>query len=210
MNNYSTEIATAELNENGLSNNAGWIKAFHVDAQSREYLSASMEYLMLGVGLPAHSYSDEPELPPVGQALRRDAAGTAWEHVPDFRGITVYSTETREVSVVTELGAVSDGFTLLEPTTAFDSWDGEKWVMDTVAQLAADAQAAQEAAQQELATRLATANARIQTLSDAVDLEMATDEEKVALAEWKKYRILLSRLVVDTAPDIDWPQAPQQ
>ncbi|WP_438801546.1 hypothetical protein [Candidatus Symbiopectobacterium endolongispinus] len=86
MSNYSTNIETAELGENGLSKKAGWITVYHVNSNTGEYQSASMEYLMLGVGLPAYSYPDEPELPPVGQALLRTPDGSGWEHVPDYRG----------------------------------------------------------------------------------------------------------------------------
>ncbi|MCL6409112.1 tail fiber assembly protein, partial [Dickeya dadantii] len=93
MSNYSTQIKNAELNENGLAINTGWITVYHVSPVTREYLSASYEYVMQGVGLPADSYADEPELPPVGQALRRSADRKAWEQVQDYRGQTVYSTE---------------------------------------------------------------------------------------------------------------------
>ena len=209
MSNYSINIKTAELGENGLSKSAGWITVYHVQPDSGEYLSASYEYLMAGVGLPAHSYPDEPVLPPAGQALRRSADGTGWEHVPDYRGNTAYHTQSRETSIIAALGELPEEYTLLAPATAFDSWDGEKWVTDTAAQQAAESEAAQEAAQQELTQRLATGNVRIQTLSDAVDLELATDEEKAALTEWKTYRVMLNRIDVSTAPDIEWPQAPQ-
>ncbi|MFT8210634.1 MAG: tail fiber assembly protein [Symbiopectobacterium sp.] len=210
MSNYSTDIETAKLGENGLSENAGWITVYHAHPVTREYQSASMEYLMLGVGLPAHSYPDEPDLPSAGQALLRSLDGMTWEHVPDYRGKTAYNTETREASLITTIGELIEGFTLLEPATEFDAWDGKKWVTDTAAQQAAESQAAQQAAQQELTSRLTVANARIQTLSDAVDLDMATDEEKAALTEWKTYRVMLNRIDVSTAPDIDWPQQPQQ
>ncbi|MGG2140372.1 tail fiber assembly protein [Symbiopectobacterium sp. RP] len=44
-------------------------------------------------------------------------------------------------------------------------------------------------------------------LQDAVDLDMATDEEKAALTEWQKYVVLLSRVDVN-ATDIEWPEQP--
>ncbi|EAO8235562.1 hypothetical protein A6C39_02760 [Salmonella enterica] len=49
------------------------------------------------------------------------------------------------------------------------------------------------------------ASTMISTLQDAVDMEMATAEETVALTEWKKYRVLLMR--VDTAKPV-WPTPP--
>lgn len=53
-----------------------------------------------------------------------------------------------------------------------------------------------------------TANQKITPLQDALDLDMATDEELAQLNAWKTYRVLLSRVVTSTAPDIDWPPLP--
>lgn len=52
------------------------------------------------------------------------------------------------------------------------------------------------------------ADTAIAPLQDALDLEMATDEEKAKLNAWKKYRVLLSRIDTSTAPDINWPVSP--
>lgn len=52
------------------------------------------------------------------------------------------------------------------------------------------------------------ANNAIAPLQDAVDLDIATDEEIASLKEWKKYRVLLNRVDASQAPDIDWPQKP--
>ncbi|WP_334351311.1 tail fiber assembly protein [Enterobacter bugandensis] len=49
------------------------------------------------------------------------------------------------------------------------------------------------------------ANNVIATLQDAIDLDMATDEEAEGLTQWRKYRVLLSR-VDATAPV--WPEVP--
>lgn len=53
---------------------------------------------------------------------------------------------------------------------------------------------------------LTQANNVIATLQDAVDLNMATDEETANLLEWKKYRVLLSR--VDVKKPV-WPPLPE-
>lgn len=50
---------------------------------------------------------------------------------------------------------------------------------------------------------------KIAPLQDAVDLGMATEEEKESLLEWKKYRVLLNRVDVSKAPEIDWPEPPE-
>ncbi|QCR38000.1 tail fiber assembly protein [Nissabacter sp. SGAir0207] len=56
---------------------------------------------------------------------------------------------------------------------------------------------------------IADATLNIDPLQDAVDLEMATDEEAALLVSWKKYRVLLSRVDTGTAPDITWPPLPE-
>ncbi|ECN9829095.1 tail fiber assembly protein, partial [Salmonella enterica subsp. enterica serovar Tennessee] len=52
---------------------------------------------------------------------------------------------------------------------------------------------------------LQMASGKIAPLQDAVDLGLATDEEKSQFAEWKKYRVLVNR--VDTSSPI-WPEIP--
>ncbi|APS96305.1 tail fiber assembly protein [Klebsiella pneumoniae] len=57
------------------------------------------------------------------------------------------------------------------------------------------------------ANLIAEASQTISILQDAVDLDMATDEERTQLTTLKKYRVLLSRVDTSKAPDIDWPTA---
>ncbi|UDJ84372.1 tail fiber assembly protein [Kosakonia oryzae] len=52
------------------------------------------------------------------------------------------------------------------------------------------------------------ADSEIAWRQDAVDAGIATDEETTALAEWKKYRVLLMRVDTSKAPDISWPGTP--
>lgn len=61
-------------------------------------------------------------------------------------------------------------------------------------------------ADQKKASLISEASQAISILQDAVDLDMATDEEKTQLTAWKKHRILLSRIDTSKAPDIDWPE----
>ncbi|AMO81149.1 tail fiber assembly protein [Obesumbacterium proteus] len=56
--------------------------------------------------------------------------------------------------------------------------------------------------------KLSEATIIISTLQDAIDLEMATDEEPAQLKAWKTYRVLLSRADTSHAPNIDWPPIP--
>lgn len=48
----------------------------------------------------------------------------------------------------------------------------------------------------------------ISVLQDAVDLEIANDEESTKLPLLKKYRVLLSRVNANTDQDVAWPAKP--
>ncbi|EOU9603478.1 tail fiber assembly protein [Cronobacter dublinensis] len=48
----------------------------------------------------------------------------------------------------------------------------------------------------------------ISLLQDAVDLDMASEKEAAKLIALKRYRVLLNRLDMATAPNIKWPEAP--
>ncbi|PHM57034.1 tail fiber assembly protein [Xenorhabdus sp. KK7.4] len=67
----------------------------------------------------------------------------------------------------------------------------------------------QQQAESEKRYRLSQAKEKIDIGQDAVDLDMATKEEKAALLAWKKYRVLLNRVDCSTAPDIVWPEQPE-
>ncbi|MDC9614087.1 tail fiber assembly protein [Xenorhabdus khoisanae] len=67
----------------------------------------------------------------------------------------------------------------------------------------------QQRAESEKRYRLLLAANAIAPLQDAIDLDMATDAEKSALTEWRKYRVLLNRVDCATAPDIPWPEQPK-
>jgi len=72
-----------------------------------------------------------------------------------------------------------------------------------------DAENAALTASSRLAAEMDEANRTIAPLQDAVDISIATDEEITRLAEWKRYRVALSRIDTSTAPDIEWPAKPQ-
>lgn len=55
---------------------------------------------------------------------------------------------------------------------------------------------------------MAEASEVIAPLQDAVDLEIATDQEVALLKAWKTYRVLLNRIDPETAPNIVWPTPP--
>lgn len=93
--------------------------------------------------------------------------------------------------------------------TPYHTWDDQnnKWVISDEGLKSQKVDQVQFAAQMK-AQLMAGATKQIDPLQDAVDLDMGTDEEKMQLTAWRKYRVLLSRVNTSTAPDITWPSIP--
>ncbi|MGE2638326.1 tail fiber assembly protein, partial [Escherichia coli] len=93
----------------------------------------------------------------------------------------------------------------LSPEGEFQKWNGTAWVKDAEAEKLFRIREAEETKN----SLMQVASEHIAPLQDAVDLEIATEEEASLLAAWKKYRVLLNRVDTLTAPDVDWPAAPK-
>ncbi|HDY7027349.1 TPA: tail fiber assembly protein, partial [Klebsiella pneumoniae] len=78
---------------------------------------------------------------------------------------------------------------------------GSAWVTDAAQQHAADVAAA-ETQKKQMITQVSD---EILILMDAVNLNMATDDEKSRLTALQAYRVLLNRIDTSLAPDIVWP-----
>ncbi|SPO68096.1 tail fiber assembly protein [Pseudomonas sp. JV241A] len=156
--------------------------------------------------IPGYAYTDSPPEPVPGHAVVRDLAHQAWVLVEDNRG-TVYDVATGEPTQHQALGPLPPELTRLECPGNFHYWDGDAWVLDSVAQN-------ESIRTQGLALRderLANASMRIAPLQDAVDLGEATEHEQSMLVAWKRYRIELNRLEKQPGYplSIDWPASPE-
>ncbi|HCR4035330.1 TPA: tail fiber assembly protein [Morganella morganii] len=163
--------------------------------------------------LIGQSYANEDSLPPLN-ALRIEPdfkegfcpceKDGAWINIPDYRGVTAYDKETARAVIIDDVGELPDNLTTIAPDVEFPKWVGDKWVTNGKVKKENDTAAA-EAKKQGL---LAEAAVIIDPLQDAVELEMATPEEESALKEWKKYRVLLSRVDTSLGSDVAWPIRP--
>ena len=199
---YQLQPQSAVLDNSGLTISAGWAIIYSVDAKG-EFLQATYQYLPIGVGLPANAYLDAPKNVKDNQAIIHD--GQQWTYPKDLRGTKIYSTETSAEMTMQEVGEIPDGYTDLKPASEFDSWDGKKWQLDKNKQHQYEVNQASVKKNQ----LLTEATTQISYLQDAVDTEIASEQETQLLAEWKKYRVLLNRVDVNKAPDIDWPKQPK-
>lgn len=195
----------AKLNSEFIATVAGDIAVFNYDGETREYLSSTVEYLAVGVGLPANACTDGPGEKRDGFAICRTNDFTSWEYVADHRGETVFSTETGESEIVSLPGDYPEGTTTLAPATPYDTWNGSEWVTDTQAQHAADV----EVAEQQKTALLLEAQTTISLWQTELQLGIISDEDKASLMAWMKYIKSVQAVDTSKAPDITWPDKPE-
>lgn len=198
-------MTQAKLNSEFIATAPGDITVFNYDGETREYLSSSVEYLAVGVGLPANSCTDAPGESKDNFAICRTADFTAWGYVADHRGETVYSTETGESVIVSLPGDYPEGTTTLAPATPYDTWNGSEWVTDSETQHAADV----EAAEQQKAALLLEAQTTISLWQTELQLGIISDEDKASLIAWMNYIKAVQAVDTSKAPDITWPDKPE-
>ena len=198
-------MAKATLNKSGITAKAGDMTVYNYDGETREYLSTSVEYLVVGVGIPANSSTDAPVDEKAGFAICRTASLDGWEHVPDHRGETVYDTATGQPIGITAPGDYPDNVTTLEPLTPYDRWNGHEWVTDEDAQKSAQVMAAE----QQKSALLAEAQSTISLWQTGLQLGIISDDDKASLITWMNYIQALNAVDTSAAPDIGWPVKPE-
>ena len=196
-------MTSAVLDNTKIATVAGSVTVYNFSAQTGEFTGSSDEYLLIGVGLPAHSTDIAPGAVDTGYVSV--FTGTEWEPKEDHRGQTVWSTTNRAASVIDYIGAIKDGFTRIAPVSEYDTWDGSAWVTDTAAQHAADVAAAALHAQQ-------LVDAAMQSIS-VIQLKLQsgrtlTDAETTKLNAVLDYIDAVNAVDTSTAPDITWPEKP--
>ena len=199
---YQLQPESAVLDNRGLTISEGWVVVYNVDAKG-EFLQATYQYLPIGVGLPANAYLEAPQSVKDNQAIIHD--GQQWTYPKDLRGTKIYSIETGGETILQEVGEIPDGFTELKPTSEFDSWDGKKWQFDKNKQHQYEVNQASIKKNQ----LLSEAASQLSYLQDAVDSQIASEQETQLLIEWKKYRVLVNRIDIELAPNIEWPNQPK-
>lgn len=198
-------MTQAVLNNEFIATVAGDVTVFNYDGETCEYLSSSVEYLAVGVGLPANSCTDAPGDSKIGFAICRAADFSSWEYMTDHRGQTVYSTETMQQVEVTALGDYPEGTTPDAPVSPYDKWDGEKWVTDSDAKYQGDIADAEQHRQMLIAqVDGLTSDWRVELMLGDI-----SEENKKKLSSWMAYKTAVKAVNVSTAPDINWPVQPE-
>ncbi|MGY3098527.1 tail fiber assembly protein [Pantoea agglomerans] len=196
-------MAKVTLDKNCLAKAAGTLKIYNFDSVTGEFIGSTDEYLAQGVGLPANACITAPPATEAGRvALYRDGS---WLVVADHRGETVYSVTDRAAVLINVPGDYPAHTTPLKPATAWDKWDGEKWITDPAEEKAASIKEARE----RQAALISEANNITQAWQTQLRLDMITDTDKTSLMAWMKYVQAVQATDVSGAPDISWPVKPQ-
>lgn len=192
------------LGADGLAAVAGYILVYNSDPATGEFIGVTEEYLLAGVGIPAHSRPDAP--PEAGEGYVSVVTDAGWQLVPDYRGKTAYAKNGSGTFTVKVPGELSEGYTAEAPKTAYDSWTEAGWITDDAA-LKASVIAAADAEKQR---KIDDANAYINGRQWPSKLALArlADAEKAEFNRWLDYLDALTAVDTSTAPDISWPERP--
>lgn len=193
------------FDENGLAVESGDIRCFYYDPETGEYSGWSDEFINIGVSMPGNSTNIDPGDEVSGMVAVFN--GDAWKQQEDHRGETVFSTADSSRVTVDYIGEIRDGFTTAAPATPYDKWDEGEWITDTDAQQKANI-AASEAEKQ---VRIDRANAYINSKQwpGKAALGRLKDAEKEQYNLWLDYFDALEAVDTSSAPDINWPLAPE-
>lgn len=191
---------TLKFDKNGLVIEAGNIRCFYYDAESKEYTGWSDEFINAGVSMPGNSTDIDPGDEVAGMAAV--FSGDTWKWQEDHRGEIVYSTENGATNTVDYIGVIKDGFTSAAPASDYDSWNGSSWVTDTSAQHTAAVAAADRHAQQLIDTAMQSISVLQLKLQAGRTL---TGVETTKLNAVLDYIDAVTAVDTSTAPDVSWP-----
>lgn len=183
-----------------MSDNAQTIRVFNYLEDTKEFIGSGDAYIPPHTGLPANCTDIAPPEIQEGFAAVFNSDSQSWDLVKDYRGKTVYSTETGNIVPISEPGELPENVTFIAPDGEYQRWDGSQWVTDEEAERNALINLATE----KKTSLLKQTGEQIAILQDAVDFGEATPEEQEQLTALRKLRIKLNRIQPENAPDINW------
>ena len=110
------------------------------------------------------------------------------------------------------LGPIPEHLTKSPRPTVDHVWRDDAWWIDPEVERAVQLEEIKTALDARVQTETQRANQVITPLLDAVELEIATEEETAQYNAWRRYRVLLSRVPTQSGypTDVDFPVAPDQ
>ncbi|EKH4535287.1 tail fiber assembly protein [Escherichia coli] len=188
-----------------MSEQSRTIKIYNLLTGTNEFIGEGDAHIPPHTGLPANSTDIAPPDIPAGFVAVFNSDEASWHLVEDHRGKTVYDVASGDSLFISELGPLPENVTWLSPYGESQKWNGTSWVKDAEAEKLFRIREAEETKN----SLMQVASEHIAPLQDAVDLDIATEEEASLLAAWKTYRVLLNRVNTAVAAEVEWPVAPQ-
>lgn len=156
--------------------------------------------------IPGRAFLEAPPEASAGfAAVHVVGEDKCWTLLPDLRG-DVYRTDTGLRENWTAFGELPEGLTAEPCPGPYHVWADGGWRLDASAESEAQKLVALDARD----GLLRIAATRMAPLTDAVELGEATPEEEAELKAWKRYRVDLNRIQLQSGfPSvIDWPAVP--
>lgn len=191
------------FDKNGNALETTTVTVYGFEQQTGEYQATYKTRILAGTGIPGFSTMQVVPASKTGYAFVWN--GSTWQELEDHRGEKAYEKATGDAVIVKALGALDDKYTLLEPATPYDKWDGTAWMTDVDAQHSADVAAAEQTKQ----NLLAVARSTISIWQTELQLEIISDENKRQLIAWLSYIKDVQAIDTSTAPEINWPVPPE-
>ncbi|EPO6320061.1 tail fiber assembly protein, partial [Escherichia coli] len=164
-----------------MSEQSRTIKIYNLLTGTNEFIGEGDAYIPPHTGLPANSTDIAPPDIPAGFVAVFNSDEASWHLVEDHRGKTVYDVASGDALFISELGPLPENVTWLSPDGECQKWNGTSWVKDAEAEKLFRVQEAEETKN----SLMQVASEHIAPLQDAVDLDIATEEEASLLAAWK-------------------------
>lgn len=180
-----------QFDTDGFALTSGYIFV-HICDPNNIYTHSDEQFVSVGCGLAANAVLDTPLTAKKGFAVQR--VGNKWQYVIDNRGKTVYSTTTKTPLTITELGAIPNGYTPLEPISDYCEWDGAKWVISEAKQ--AELKVVK---QQQLITAIDDKAASIYSVWTRFEQEYTAREKGAKDFKAANYQGEVSRFIADFA-----------
>lgn len=103
------------------------IMAYSFDPVDKRLVGSFEYFWAVGTGLAAHSTRVEPPAIEDGMIPVFDEERQSWSLTEDHRCKVVYSIQDQSSEIVDYIGPIKDGYTLTQPDSVYESWQGDQW-----------------------------------------------------------------------------------
>lgn len=188
---------------NGHAKESGLVEVYNYLPPENIYIGMTEEYISVGVGVPANTTTVAPPSALDGYVIIFKPTTNEWSYIENHMGSLVYSTATGSSSLVTEIGPIQEGYTLIAPSSENDVWSGASWVIDPDKQR----ESTREVNKQKQELIISNINNHTQIWQTQLTLGIINDMDKQSLTEWMFYAQQVQAIDINLEV-IDWPLEP--